>query len=240
MRKTKIVCTLGPATESADKLKALMLAGMNVARFNFSHQTHEEHKQRLDFIRNIQKEVGTPLSYLLDTKGPELRLGLFKNNQKFSLKKGQEFTLTTEKIEGDQTYASISYDGLPKDVKPGNHVLIADGLIEMRVKSTTETEILCEVENSGEVSNNKNVNVPDAHVSMPFISDKDRADLIFGVQNGFDAISASFTRSAEDVLEMRSILDSEGGTNIKILPKIENYDGVCNIDEILKVSDGIM
>lgn len=240
MRKTKIVCTLGPATETAEMLKKLMTAGMNVARFNFSHQTHEQHKQRLEFVRGIQKELGTPLTYLLDTKGPELRLGLYKDNKKVSLKTGQQYVLTTRDILGDEEQVSISFKGLPGDVKPGNHILIADGLIEMEVLSTTDTDIVCRVNNAGTLSNNKNVNVPDAHVSLPFISDKDRSDLIFGVENGFDAVSASFTRSAEDVLEMRAILDSHGGNNIKILPKIENIDGVNNIDEILKVADGVM
>lgn len=240
MRKTKIVCTLGPATESEEMLKKLMLAGMNVARFNFSHQTHEQHKQRLDFVRRIQKELGVPLTYLLDTKGPELRLGLYKDNQKVTLKTGQEYTLTTRDIFGDENQVSISFKGLPADVKPGNHILIADGLVELEVKSTTDTDIVCLVKNAGTLSNNKNVNVPDAHVSLPFISEKDRADLIFGCENGMDAVAASFTRSAEDVLEMRAILDSHGGSNIKIIPKIENIYGVNNIDEILKVADGVM
>lgn len=240
MRKTKIVCTLGPATESEEMLKKLMQAGMNVARFNFSHQTHEQHKQRLEFVRGIQKQLGAPLTYLLDTKGPELRLGLYKDNQKVTLKTGQDYTLTTRDILGDENQVSISFKGLPGDVKPGNHILIADGLIELEVKSTTETDILCRVNNAGTLSNNKNVNVPDAHVSLPFISEKDRSDLVFGVENGFDAVASSFTRSAEDVLEMRAILDSHGGTNIKIIPKIENIDGVNNIDEILKVADGVM
>lgn len=240
MRKTKIVCTLGPATETEVMLEKLMRAGMNVARFNFSHQTHEQHAQRIAFVRDIQKRLGLPLTYLLDTKGPELRLGLFKDNKKVQLKTGQEYTLTSRDVLGDETQCSISFAGLPKDVKPGNHILIADGLVELEVKSATDTDIFCVVKNTGMIGNNKNVNVPDAHVSLPFISEKDRADLIFGVEQGFDAVSASFTRSAEDVLEMRAILDSHGGQAIKIIPKIENYDGVNNIDEILKAADGVM
>lgn len=239
MRKTKIVCTLGPATDDVNVAKALMLAGMNVARFNFSHQDHATHKVRVDQIRKLRQELGLPIPLLLDTKGPEIRLGLFQN-KKVELTKGQTFTLTTDEIMGDQNRVSISFKGLPEDVNAGNHILIDDGLIELIVESKTKTDIHCKVVNGGPVSNNKGVNVPDVHVSLPFVSEKDEGDLLFGIENGFDMISASFTRSAADILEIRSILENNGGSNIKIYAKIENRDGVNNIDEILKVADGIM
>lgn len=239
MRKTKIVCTLGPATDDESVIRALMLAGMNVARFNFSHQDHATHKVRVDQIKKLRKDLNLPVPLLLDTKGPEIRLGLFQN-KRVELTKGQTFTLTTDEIMGDQNRVSVSFKGLPEDVNPGHHILIDDGLIELVVESKTKTDIVCKVVNGGPVSNNKGVNVPDVHVSLPFVSEKDEGDLLFGIENGFDMISASFTRSAADILEIRSILENNGGGNIKIYAKIENRDGVNNIDEILKVADGIM
>lgn len=239
MRKTKIVCTLGPATDNEDILRQLALCGMDVARFNFSHQTHEDHQRRVDMIKKLRGELGLPLAMLLDTKGPEIRLGLFKNKN-VDLKEGQTFTLTTDEIEGDENRVSISFKGLPSDVEVGMHILIDDGLVDLTVTEKTDTDITCRVCNSGRLSNNKGVNVPDAHLSLPFISPKDRDDLLFGIKNGFDFVAASFTRTASDILEIRSILENNGGSNIRIIAKIENKDGVQNIDDIIKVSDGIM
>jgi pyruvate kinase len=239
MRKTKIVCTLGPSTDDESILRQIMLAGMNVARFNFSHQDHAAHKRRVDAIKKLREEMNLSLPILLDTKGPEIRLGLFKDN-KAELKVTQKFTLTTEAVEGDENRASVSFKGLPADVAPGTHILIDDGLIDLTVDSTTATDIICTVVNGGTVSNNKGVNVPGIHVSLPFVSDKDISDLLFGIENDFDFVAASFTRTATDIIEIRSILENNGGNNIKIIAKIENADGVKNIDDILRVADGIM
>lgn len=240
MRKTKIVCTLGPATDDPKIVRQMMLSGMNIARFNFSHQTHEEHKVRANMIKKTRDELGLPVAFLLDTKGPEIRLGLFKNKS-VDLKEGQSFTLTTRDVEGDDKIVSVSFKGLPDDVSAGKHILIDDGLIDMVVENIVKkTDIVCKVQNSGKVSNNKGVNIPGTHVSLPFVSEKDRGDLLFGIENGFDFVAASFTRTASDIIEIRSILENNGGSNIRIIAKIENSDGVENIDEILKVADGIM
>ena len=239
MRKTKIVCTLGPSTDDETILRNIMLAGMNVARFNFSHQDHASHKLRADMVKKLRRELDLPIAMLLDTKGPEIRLGLFKNKSA-ELKKDQKFTLTVNETLGDENHVGISFKGLPDDVTEGTHILIDDGLIDLTVDSKTETDIICTVVNGGIISNNKGVNVPGIHVSLPFISDKDTSDLLFGIENGYDFVAASFTRTPEDIIEIRSILEDNGGSNIKIIAKIENADGVANIDDILKVSDGIM
>lgn len=239
MRKTKIVCTLGPATDDEKILRQIILAGMDVARFNFSHQDHATHEARVDMLRKLREEQGRPIAMLLDTKGPEIRLGLFKNKS-VDLKEGQTFTLTTEEIEGDEKKVSISFKQLPQDVHYGMHILIDDGLIDLIVEQVTDTEIACRVLNGGKISNNKGVNVPGAHLSMPFISDKDKGDLLFGIEHDFDFVAASFTRTANDIIEIRSILENNSGSDIRIIAKIENADGVENIDEILKVADGIM
>lgn len=239
MRKTKIVCTLGPATDNEDTVRQMMLAGMNIARFNFSHQTHEEHKQRVIMLRKLREELNLPIAFLLDTKGPEIRLGLFKNKS-VMLEEGQDFTLTTREIEGDEKIVSVSFKALPQDVVAGNHILIDDGLIDMVVQNIDKTEVVCKVLNGGKVSNNKGVNVPGTKLSIPFVSEKDKNDLLFGIKNNFDFVAASFTRTAADVIAIRSILENNGGSNIRIIPKIENAEGVDNIDEILKVADGIM
>lgn len=239
MRKTKIVCTLGPATDDEKIARALMLSGMDIARFNFSHQTYKDHKKRADILKKFRTELGLPIAFLLDTKGPEIRLGTFKNNS-VELKEGQTFTLATNEVEGTESIATVSFKGLPGDVTPGCHILIDDGLIDMKVESATDTEITCKVLNGGKVSNNKGVNVPGINLSLPFISEKDRNDLLFGIENGFDFVAASFTRTASDIIEIRSILENNGGSNIRIIAKIENSQGVENIDDILKVADGIM
>lgn len=238
MRKTKIICTIGPASESEEKLRELMLAGMNVARFNFSHGSHEEHKKKFARVIKVSGELNLPIGTLLDTKGPEIRLRDFKDG-KTELVAGQRFTLTTEEILGDSERASITYKNLKNDITTGMSILIDDGLIEMIVDEITDTEIICTVVNGGMVSNHKGVNVPNAILSMPYINDSDRADIIFGCEMGFDFIAASFTRSKEDILELRKILDEHNST-MKVIAKIENMQGIQNLEEILSVSDGIM
>ena len=238
MKKTKIICTIGPASEKEERLKELMLAGMNVARFNFSHGTHEEQKAKYDKVVKVREELGLPVATLLDTKGPEIRLCDFEGG-KVELKAGQIFTLTTEEIPGTAERATITYKNLKNDICAGTTILIDDGLIEMRVESIEGTEINCRVINGGFVSNHKGVNVPGAILSMPYISEVDRADIIFGAQTGFEFLAASFVRTKEDVLAVRSIL-KEYNSNMKIIAKIENMQGIQNLEEIISVSDGIM
>ena len=238
MRKTKIICTIGPASESEENLRKLMKAGMNVARFNFSHGSHEEHKAKFARVLKVSGELGVSVATLLDTKGPEIRLRDFAAG-KVELKAGQEFILTTEEILGDETRASITYKNLKEDVKEGSRILIDDGKIEMEVKRIEGEEIVCKVLNGGMVSNHKGINVPGVDLTMPYISDVDRADIMFGIQMGFDFIAASFVRNKEDVLAIREILD-ENKSPIKIISKIESLQGIQNLEEILAVSDGIM
>lgn len=238
MRKTKIICTIGPASDSEEKLKELMLAGMNVARFNFSHGTHKEQLEKFNRVLKARKEVGLPVATLLDTKGPEIRLRDFENG-KVELKTGQMFILTTDDILGNETRASITYANLKNDIEIGMAILIDDGLIEMMVEEIRGNDICCRVINGGFVSNHKGVNVPGAILSMPYISAVDREDIIFGVEHGFDFVAASFARTKEDILEVRRILD-ERGSKMKIIAKIENMQGINNLKEILEVSDGIM
>lgn len=238
MRKTKIICTIGPASESEEMLRALIDAGMNVARFNFSHGTHEEHREKFKRLVRIRKEMGKPVATLMDTKGPEIRLKDFEGG-KAMLEKGKGFTLTTEDVMGTAERASITYKDLVKDVKAGGSILIDDGLIELRIDNVTDTDIHCTVINGGPVSNHKGVNVPDTDLSMPFISEQDRADIEFGAKLGYEYIAASFTRTADDIREIRAILD-QFGSRMKIIAKIESTQGVNNIDEILDVADGVM
>ena len=239
MRKTKIICTLGPASDSPEMIRQLMLSGMNGARFNFSHATHEYAREKLALVKQLRQELKLPIATILDTKGPEIRIGTFKNN-KVELKQGQLFTLTTEEVEGDENQVSITYKDLPKDIQEGKTVLLDDGLIEMKVMSKTETTIVCRVENGGVISNRKGINVPGTKLSMPFISERDHSDIVFGIEEGFDCIAASFTRNAEDILAVRKILDEHDCHSINIIAKIENAEGVENIDQILRVVDGIM
>ena len=240
MRRTKIVCTIGPASQSEDMLRKLIKAGMNIARFNFSHGDHEEHGAKFKNLKKIRTEMDKPIGTLLDTRGPEIRLGTFKEeNKKYQLKKGQTFTLTTEEVVGDETKAYVNYAGLVNDVKEGGSILIDDGLIELHVDKVGSTDIVCTVMNDGPVSDRKGVNVPGADLSMPFISDKDREDIVFGCRLGFDFIAASFTRTADDIIQVRKLLDRHG-SKMKIIAKIESVQGVRNIEEILKVADGIM
>ena len=239
MRRTKIICTLGPATEDDQVLRELMIEGMNVARFNFSHGEHEKHERNLQRVSRLREELGLPIAALLDTKGPEIRVKDFKDG-KVVLKSGQQFILTTREIEGDEHAVSITYKDLVKDIKAGTRILIDDGLISMHVESITETDIICIVEDGGPVTNHKGVNVPNVALSMPYVSDRDREDIIFGIEQGFDFIAASFVRSADDILEIRDILSQHNCNFINIIAKIENMQGVENIDEIIEVSDGIM
>ena len=220
MRKTKIICTIGPASESPDKLEELMKAGMNVARFNFSHGDHEEQRKRFDNVIAIGKKLNLPVATLLDTKGPEIRLKEFANGKE-ELTKGQLFTLTTNDVLGDNNICSITYKGLVNDVEVGGKILIDDGLIEMKVLRITDTDIECEVINGGKVSNKKGVNVPGANLSMPFISEVDRNDIIFGAQTGFDILACSFVRRASDIVEVRKLVEDNGG-KMTIIDKIEN------------------
>ena len=239
MRKTKIVCTLGPATDREGVLRQMILAGMNVARFNFSHGTHEEHKKRFDEVDRLRTRYDLPIATLLDTKGPEIRTMNFKEGSVI-LKEGQEFFLTTKEIEGTEEGCSVTYADLPHDVKVGAPILIDDGLIAMEVIHKTDTTVYCKVKNGGKVSNHKGINLPGTEISMPFMSDRDKSDLLFGIENDFDFVAASFTRTAEDIREMRQFLTDNGGKDIRIIAKIENAQGVENIDEIIAVSDGIM
>ncbi len=239
MRKTKIVCTLGPSTDNEDILRQMMLAGMNVARCNFSHGTYEDHQRRMDLVKKLRHEVGRPIAILLDTKGPEVRVKNFKEG-KAVLEEGQLFTLTVDEVDGTKDKVSVTYDRLYEDLEIGMRVLIDDGLIEMQVEQIDQRNVVCRVINGGVVSNHKGVNIPDVDLSMPYISDKDREDILFGISQRVDFIAASFVQKKEDILLLRRLLEKNGGADIKIISKIENKQGVSNIDEIIDVSDGIM
>ena len=240
MRKTKIVCTLGPSTQDDKILKRLMLEGLDVARFNFSHGTHDSHRENFNRVDRLRKELDLPVAALLDTKGPEVRVCQFKEG-KIRLNKGETFTLTSRDVEGTQEIVSVTYKNLPNDVEEGSRILLDDGLIELIVEKIVDgTDIVCKIMNDGDLSNNKGVNLPDTRLSMPYLSEKDRSDIIFGIETGYDFIAASFVRCAEDVLEIRKILEEHNCHTIRIISKIENQEGVDNIDEIIRVSDGIM
>lgn len=238
MRKTKIVCTLGPATDRDGILREMLLAGMNVARFNFSHGSHEEHKGRLDALKVLREELQLPVAAMLDTRGPEIRLKTFAAGS-IQLRTGQEFTLTTENIVGDQDRCAITYSDLPQDVRAGDTILLDDGLVRLTVLETLPTAIRCRVENDGVMNDRKGVNVPNVRLSMPYMSQRDREDILFGVQQGFDYIAASFVRTAADVREIRRLLDQQN-SSIQIIAKIENQEGVSNVADILAAADGIM
>lgn len=239
MRKTKIICTMGPATDNIEVLRAMARAGMNVARFNFSHGSHEEHKQRIDRVKAVREEYNLPIALLLDTKGPEIRTGDMQDGKIF-LKKGEQIRLTPRACLGTPSKISITYPDLYQDVQAGTSILIDDGLIELRVEQTQEQDILCRVLNDGAVSNHKGINVPDVHLSIPYLSDKDKSDIQFGIEQGVDFIAASFVRTADDVQQLRMLLDENGGGHINIIAKIENQQGVENIDGIVSLADGVM
>ena len=238
MRKTKIICTLGPSTDKDGVLRELIANGMNVARFNFSHGSHEEHKGRLDLLKSLREELGKPVAALLDTKGPEIRLKDFKNGTEM-LEAGQTFTLTTRDVEGTKEICSITYKDLPQDVVPGGTIMLDDGLIKLQIQTVNDTDIVCTVLNNGKIKNKKGVNVPGVHLSMPYMSQRDRDDIIFGAQQGFDFIAASFVRTAQDVYDIRNLLN-EYDSDIRIIAKIENREGVNNIDSILAAADAVM
>ncbi len=238
MRKTKIICTIGPASESEDKLKELMLAGMNVARFNFSHGSHDEHRRKFERIRKLRDELDLPVATMLDTKGPEIRLKDFENGRT-ELKAGQSFTLTSREVKGNNSEVSITYKELTKDCRQGMTILLDDGLIELHVENVTDTDIVCTVVNGGPISDKKGVNVPGAELSMPYLSEQDRSDIIFGCEQGFDFVAASFARTKEDILAIREIL-KEKHSPMKIIAKIESTQGINNLEDILAVADGIM
>lgn len=238
-RRTKIICTLGPATDNPTVLSELMLSGMNAARLNFSHGSYDEHLKRINMVKKLRDEMGLPIALLLDTKGPEIRTGCFKDG-KITLKRGQKFTLTPKETEGTEDSVSISYGDLYRDIEKGMRILIDDGLIEMLVSEINGEDIICEVLNDGVVSDHKSINVPDANLTMDYMSPKDITDIEFGIQQGVDFIAASFVRSAFDVLEIKRILEQHKATDIQVIAKIENRQGVEDIDNILRASDGIM
>lgn len=239
MRKTKIVCTLGPASSSESVLEEMLLSGMNVARINLSHESHETHHKTIETFRRVRDRLKLPAAVLLDTKGPEIRLGRFKK-KKVTLETGAPFTLTTREIEGDETAVSITYRDLPRQVTTGNRILLDDGKLALEVLSSTDTDILCRVVDGGEISDRKGVNIPHVHLDMPYLSEADEADLRFAVEEDVDFIAASFVRTRDDVLALRNYLDYYGGHDIKIIAKIENAEGVEHFDEILQIADGIM
>ncbi|HIZ81623.1 MAG TPA: pyruvate kinase [Candidatus Mediterraneibacter pullistercoris] len=240
MKKTKVVCTMGPNTNDRELMKALIQNGMDVARFNFSHGDHEEQKGRMDLLKQLREELNANTAILLDTKGPEIRTGMLKGGKKVILENGASFTLTTDEVEGDETKVSITYAGLPEDVDRGSTILIDDGLIGLRVVRKTEKDIVCEVVNGGELGEKKGVNVPNVAVRLPAITEKDKDDIRFGVEQGIDFIAASFVRNAECVLEIRAFLKDLNAPYIPIIAKIENAEGLRNIDEIIRAADGIM
>ncbi len=240
MKRTKIICTLGPASSKKTILKALIRAGMDVARFNFSHGSHEEHGHRVDLIKNVREELNVPVAMMLDTKGPEIRTGLLKNGKKVMLEAGHPFVLTVGDYVGDEKKVSITYEGLCKDVKKGGRILIDDGLIELEIEEVKGQDIHCRVINGGELGEHKGVNVPYVKVKLPGITEQDKADILFGIQEEFDYIAASFVRDAKAIREIRALLDENGGKDIGIIAKIENAEGVENIDEIIQAADGIM
>lgn len=239
MKKTKIVATIGPASDSKEVLEELFKQGVNVCRLNFSHGNHVEHQARMDRIKKIREDLGMPIAIMLDTKGPEIRLGDFKE-ELVEIKQGQEFTLTTRDILGDETIVSVTYKDMPKDIQVNSIILIDDGLVEFRVKAKTETDILMEALNGGILKKQKGVNIPNVNLSLPVLTDKDILDIKFGIENQIDFIAASFVRKAEDVNDIRRIVEENSGFKIDIISKIENQQGLDNIDEIINVSDGIM
>lgn len=239
MRKTKIICTLGPAVDSEEILIKLMQKGMDVARLNFSHGTHEQHKERVDRFKKIRESLGLPIPLLLDTKGPEIRTGRFETGEVI-LKEGDAFELVNEDIIGNNTKTSVTYKSLYKDVKKGNRILINDGLVELEVIQIRNKDIICTVLNGGAIGDNKGINVPGVEIHLPSITEKDINDIKFGIRNEFDFIAASFVRKASDVIEIKKVLEKNNGQGIKVIAKIENREGIQNFDEIIKVADGIM
>ena len=239
MRKTKIICTLGPATDNPALLRTLMEGGMNAARFNFSHGNHAEQLERYTMFANVRDELGVPVAAILDTKGPEIRIRSF-TEPRVELRAGERFTLSTEDLPGTAEAVSVTYPALPDEVRPGQMILIDDGLVGLRVEETTDTEVRCVVVNGGSLSANKSINIPGAHIRLPAVTERDEQDIRFAVEHDFDFIAASFVRRASDVEEIRGLLRRFGGEDIRIISKIENQEGVDHLEEILQVSDGLM
>jgi len=239
MKKTKIVCTMGPNSDDREIMKQLALNGMDVARFNFSHGDYEEHKKRLELLESVRTELDLPIAALLDTKGPEIRTGKLKDGKKVTLKEGDTYILTTKEMIGDEKKGYINYEGLPEDVKAGNKILIDDGLIELDVTEINGCEIVCRIVNGGELGEKKGVNVPNVKIKLPALTEKDKEDIRFGIEAGFDFVAASFVRNADAVREIRALLE-ENGSRMQIISKIENAEGIENMDEIIEASDGIM
>ena len=240
MKRTKIICTMGPNTDDEEMMRKLAKAGMDIARFNFSHGDHEEQKTRIDLLKKVRKELKLPIAILLDTKGPEIRTGILEGGQKVYLEEESRFTLTTEQIEGNNTRCSQTYKDLPKDVKAGDTILIDDGLIQLTVEEVTDTDVVCRVVNGGELGQKKGINVPNVEVKLPAITEQDKNDILFGIEQGIDFIAASFVRNAEAIKEIKELLRANGGERIDVIAKIENAEGVHNIDKIIKAADGVM
>ena len=240
MKRTKIICTMGPNTDDEEMMRKLAKAGMDIARFNFSHGDLEEQKTRMDLLKKVRKELKLPIAILLDTKGPEIRTGILEGGQKVYLEEGSQFTLTTEQIEGNNTRCSQTYKDLPKDVKAGDTILIDDGLIQLTVEEITDTDVVCRVVNGGELGQKKGINVPNVEVKLPAITEQDKNDILFGIEQGIDFIAASFVRNAEAIKEIKELLRANGGERIDVIAKIENAEGVHNIDKIIKAADGVM
>ena len=240
MKRTKIICTMGPNTDDEEMMRKLAKAGMDIARFNFSHGDHEEQKTRMDLLKKVRKELKLPIAILLDTKGPEIRTGILEGGQKVYLEEGSQFTLTTKQIEGNNTRCSQTYKDLPKDVKAGDTILIDDGLIQLTVEEVTDTDVVCRVVNGGELGQKKGINVPNVEVKLPAITEQDKNDILFGIEQDIDFIAASFVRNAEAIKEIKELLRANGGERIDVIAKIENAEGVHNIDKIIKAADGVM
>lgn len=240
MKKTKIICTMGPNSDNDETLRALVESGMDIARFNFSHGTHEEQKARMDHLKQVRRELRRPIAILLDTKGPEIRTGVLENGGKVTLREGAEFTLTAREIAGNETIVSQTYPQLAQDVKPGDTLLIDDGLIGLAVKEIRGNDVVCQVVNGGELGQRKGINVPNVKVNLPGITERDKEDILFGIEQGIDFVAASFVRNADAVKEIKALLRENGGEHIDVIAKIENGEGIANIDKIINAADGIM
>lgn len=238
-KKTKIICTMGPNTNDINMVRELAKSGMDVARMNFSHEDHAAHLERMNIVKQVREELGIPIAILLDTKGPEIRTGILENDKKITLSEGNEFILTTEDFVGNVNKVSVTYERLPQDVNIGDCILIDDGLIELKVKSVSETDVVCDILNGGDLGSRKGINIPNVKVNLPAITDKDREDIIFGINHGVDFIAASFVRNADAIREIRKII-KDCNSDVAIIAKIENREGIENIDEIIQESDGIM
>ena len=239
MRKTKIICTIGPSSDNEETLKSMIKAGMNVARLNFSHGTHEEHQKKIDLIKKVRDEIDAPIPIMLDTKGPEYRIKTFKD-KKISLNEGDKFTFTTDDIEGDQERVSVNYKDLPNDISVGDKILVNNGLVILKVESVKGNDVNCICETGGVLSDRKSMNFPNKVMKNDYLSEQDKSDLLFGIENEIDFVAASFVSNKKDMTDLRSFLDKNGGENIDIIAKIENRSGVNNIDEICEIADGIM